>query len=183
MLIRKSFHFIRHGETIHNAQDICAGGQTDSPLSPIGMEQATSLREHLEDKKFDAIFASPLKRAVETAFHATGQTPEILEDLREWKLGDFEETPVDPFLTHIKTLPHHIPLPKGESREEFFNRSLTALNTILKKHNNPLIVAHGGTYWAILHAFQLPNQHIKNATCLHFEWQESLTITPIPNKT
>ena len=181
MLIQKSFHFMRHGETIHNAQKLCAGGVTDSPLTSTGIEQATSLRKHLGKKKFGAIFASPLKRAVDTAFLATGKKPTISVNLREWDLGDFEETPADAFLSHIRTLPFQNPLPKGESRENFFNRSLIALNDILKNYENPLIVAHGGTYWAILHAFQLDYQHIDNATCLYFEWKDSLRITEIAN--
>lgn len=179
MLIRKSFYFIRHGETDHNAKASCAGGKTDVPLNSKGIEQATLLQDHLKTHQFGAIFSSPMKRAVETAFLATNQTPKISVDLREWELGDFEETPADIFLKHIRDLPFHIPLPNGESREVFFSRSHGALNAILKTWETPLIVAHGGTYWAILHAFQLPYQHIENATCLHFDWKDTLTIKTV----
>lgn len=92
----------------------------DVPLNPKGIEQAGSLRKHLKDKKFGAIFASPLKRAIDTAFLATGQIPILSADLREWEAGDFEEKPVAAFLKHIRDLPAHIPLPKGRVSRGFF---------------------------------------------------------------
>ena len=173
MLMRVPFYFIRHGETDHNAKEICAGGKTNTPLNAKGIEQANSLKTLLQDKNFWAIFSSPLERAVDTAFLATGQVPQISVDLREWEVGEFEETLVAPFLLHIQTLPFQTLLPKGESKEMFFNRSIAALNEILQTFDHPLIVAHGGTYWAILYALQLQYQHIDNATCLYFTWEKN----------
>ncbi|HXF90505.1 MAG TPA: histidine phosphatase family protein, partial [Candidatus Nitrosotenuis sp.] len=36
MLVKKSFYFVRHGETDHNRRLLCAGGGTDIPLNEIG---------------------------------------------------------------------------------------------------------------------------------------------------
>ena len=174
MLLQKSFYFVRHGQTDHNAQEICAGGTTDVSLNQNGCAQAEALYSLLQEKKFGAVFASPLKRAVTTAFLATGQHPQISHDLREWELGDFEGAPVKSFLAHLPTLPFQEALPKGESREYFFKRSLDAVNEVLKNYETPLIVAHGGTYWAILHTLQLPTELLDNGRCIYFEWGKTL---------
>lgn len=174
VLIRKSFYFIRHGETEHNFKSLCAGGKIDTPLNKQGIEQAILLRKNLKDKKFDFVFSSPLKRAVDTAFLATGQMPQISFDLREWELGDFENGPVEDFFNATRTLPFSQCLPNGESKEGFFQRSIAALNEILHAEGTSLIVAHGGTYWAILHALGLPHSHIGNAECIYFEGKDSL---------
>lgn len=177
MLIQKSFYFVRHGETEHNAAGIAAGGMTDTPLNNKGIHQASLLRDKLMDKKFGRIFSSPMKRAHETAFLATGQKPHVSVDLREWEFGDLERSSIESFLKHSNNLPFQECLPNGESKEIFFNRSIKALNSILKEHENPLVVAHGGTYWAIAHTIGVPNNDIENSECIYFEYERSWKIS------
>jgi len=57
---------IRHGATVLSAEDRFAGS-TDVLLSDEGRAQATALGERLADAELVAVYASPMKRTVETA--------------------------------------------------------------------------------------------------------------------
>jgi broad specificity phosphatase PhoE len=57
---------IRHGATVLSAEDRFAGS-TDVLLSDEGRAQATALGERLADAELAAVYASPMKRTVETA--------------------------------------------------------------------------------------------------------------------
>ena len=57
---------VRHGETDWNA-DGRLQGHTDRPLSEFGRRQARQLAQELADENLDAIYASDLSRARETA--------------------------------------------------------------------------------------------------------------------
>ena len=60
------FYLIRHGESLYNAEGRIQG-QSDVALSPLGLLQAQAIAEALADETIDAIFASPLRRAWQTA--------------------------------------------------------------------------------------------------------------------
>jgi broad specificity phosphatase PhoE len=64
----KSFHLtiVRHGETHSNKEGIVAG-QTDAPLSVVGVSQAARLGERFADEKFTHWLTSDLSRARDTA--------------------------------------------------------------------------------------------------------------------
>ncbi|HEY5374704.1 MAG TPA: histidine phosphatase family protein [Polyangiaceae bacterium] len=57
---------IRHGATVLSAEDRFAGS-TDVLLSDEGRAQATALGERLADAELAAVYASPMKRTLETA--------------------------------------------------------------------------------------------------------------------
>ncbi len=57
---------IRHGATVLSAEDRFAGS-TDVLLSDEGRAQASALGERLADAELAAVYASPMKRTVETA--------------------------------------------------------------------------------------------------------------------
>jgi broad specificity phosphatase PhoE len=61
-----TLHFVRHGETDWNREGRIQGG-TDVPLSAAGREQARELAVSLAERPIGAIYASDLRRAVETA--------------------------------------------------------------------------------------------------------------------
>ncbi len=62
------FTFVRHGESVGNAENRLQG-QSDFPLSEKGRAQALALAQRFqtEGATFDAVLASPLSRARETA--------------------------------------------------------------------------------------------------------------------
>src|SRR2546421_2092518 len=83
---------VRHGETDWNA-DGRLQGHTDRPLSDFGRRQARQLAEELANESLEAIYASDLARARETA-EIVGKRlglPVVLEpELREkdWGTGE-----------------------------------------------------------------------------------------------
>lgn len=84
-------YLVRHGQTDWNTE-MRAQGRKDVPLNATGRTQAEKLRESIKDLEFDAVYASPLRRAAETAEIAMGDKYEILYDDRlvERSFGDFE---------------------------------------------------------------------------------------------
>lgn len=174
VLAPRSFFFIRHGETEHNVKNICAGGTVDSALTERGKDQARSLGLRLPQKEFGAIFSSTLQRAKDTAQLITNRNPETNFNLREWDLGLFEEKPVEQLVFHIQNPEFNGELPGGESKSLFFNRSISTINNILINNQTPLIVAHGGTYWALLDSLGLNNELIDNCECIFFEYSNGI---------
>ena len=57
---------VRHGETVDNARQIMQG-QTQGCLNERGREQAEQVARRLADEPIDAIVASDLRRAIQTA--------------------------------------------------------------------------------------------------------------------
>src|SRR2546421_645446 len=57
---------VRHGESEWNRISRYQG-QADAPLSELGLRQAEALGQRLALEKIDAIYASPLQRALRTA--------------------------------------------------------------------------------------------------------------------
>ena len=83
---------IRHGETDWNV-DTRIQGQLDIPLNPKGRWQAQRVARALASEGLDAIYASDLQRALETArcvAHGCGRDIVTDAGLRERGFGDFE---------------------------------------------------------------------------------------------
>lgn len=83
---------VRHGETVHNVAGI-AQGWNDSALSDSGRRQVELLAKRMAAEEPDAIFSSPLQRALTTAeaiSKATGVAIQTLDDLREMNYGHWE---------------------------------------------------------------------------------------------
>src|SRR5580704_7422596 len=57
---------VRHGETVFNAAGRIQG-QTDSELSELGRRQCQLVAQALAGEPIEAIYSSPLKRALEGA--------------------------------------------------------------------------------------------------------------------
>ncbi|MCL2637284.1 MAG: histidine phosphatase family protein [Oscillospiraceae bacterium] len=85
-------YIARHGETQSNVERRLTGGRTNSPLTENGIEQAKQLGKSLEDITFDAVYSSPLERAVDTVKLAFGDkyAINIDERLEEIRLGILE---------------------------------------------------------------------------------------------
>ena len=84
---------IRHGATVLSAEDRFAGA-TDVELSDEGRNQARCLGERLADAELAAVYASPMRRTVETAKLVIGSHRLDLETdagLREIDHGRWEQ--------------------------------------------------------------------------------------------
>ena len=83
-----------HGTTTDNEQHL-GTGWLPGELSALGIEQSKKLREQVSDERFDVVFCSDLKRAVDSAKFAFEGTYEIIPDnrLRECNYGDLNGKP------------------------------------------------------------------------------------------
>jgi len=146
---------VRHGQTDWNAGQRIQG-HTDIPLNDAGRLQARQLAAALVDERFDAVYASDLARAQQTADALTPLSgTAVLTDvgLRERCFGDFEG------LSHGQVEaawpeqsrrwrrrdPHYAP-PGGESLWVFYARCIGAAERLALRHagQSIAIVAHGG---------------------------------------
>ncbi len=85
----------RHGQTNLNKKRLMQG-LTDEPLNETGIAQAKAARERIGDVHFDAVYASPLQRAIMTGAIIGGVSPEeVLIDKRliETDFGRYEQRP------------------------------------------------------------------------------------------
>jgi alpha-ribazole phosphatase len=146
-------------------------GRLDVPLSTAGRAQAAAIAETLRDARLDAIFASPLRRAIDTAAPlAEARTLEVLthDGLRELDFGALEGLTFDDIARERPELyerwmtdPTQTQFPDGESFADLRERALAAATEIRSEHERAAIVAHGGVTRAILaDALQMPARAI-----------------------
>ena len=132
-----------HGTTTDNENGI-ATGWSPGELSELGIKQSKDLGQIVQGKKFDAIFCSDLKRAVDSAKVAFGDRYEIIQDkrLRECNYGDYNGQ-----AEHFKdNLTNYIdkPFPNGESYKDVEKRMREFLRSVSQNYNNKHVafVAH-----------------------------------------
>jgi broad specificity phosphatase PhoE len=145
---------IRHGETEWNKQRRIQGCRSDTRLSPKGLEQADRLAAALRKERIDAICASPMKRASETAqiMAEVCKLPvHVFNELREIDAGEldglFERDLTGPYETAWKEFRNgnaSTPLPGGESLQDLQKRTSWAVDRMLEKHidGTVVVVAH-----------------------------------------
>lgn len=145
---------IRHGETEWNKQRRIQGCRSDTRLSQKGLEQADRLAAALRKERVDAIYASPMKRASETAqiiAEACKLQVHVFNELREIDAGEldglFEHELTGPYETAWKEFRNgnaSTPLPGGESLQDVQKRTSWAVDRMLEKHidGTVVVVAH-----------------------------------------
>ena len=88
-------YIIRHGQTEKNKANLLQG-RSEHPLNETGIRQAQEAGEWFAEQGiiFDAVFSSPLKRAIDTGKIAAGKgsdfRPDIDERLIEMEYGPYE---------------------------------------------------------------------------------------------
>lgn len=85
---------VRHGSSLREEGESMVGGRRDPVLSPDGHTQAEAVARRLTETPVAAMFVTPLQRTSQTAAPLAavlGQTPEVVEELREVCLGDREQ--------------------------------------------------------------------------------------------
>ena len=149
-------YIARHGETEFNALKRLQGGGLDTPLTQTGILQAKGLGKSIEGINFDAIYSSPLKRAMDTACIAfNDQTlfsgklfgKKTFTDPRlvEIGLGDAEGLLWDNEMVNISANPvEYIPPPGGEKLEDMIDRLDSFLQELATKdYKKVFVLAHG----------------------------------------
>ena len=151
---------LRHGLSTGNEKGIIQG-QKDYPLTEEGIEQSRSLSRYWKDHdvSFDAIIASPLLRAKQTAeIIASGMNLPIEFDeiWCERQSGKAEGKPFSEVKLHYADQPNdtaYDPLfETGESRWDLFIRAANAMQHLLQRPTGSyLVVSHGAILDTALH--------------------------------
>ena len=131
---------VRHGETDWNAEGRLQG-HTDRPLNDFGRRQAAALAERLADDDIDAVYASDLARARETAEILGNRLglPVVTDpDLRERNWGNWEG-----LTGSERDRVEYV----GEEREAHGERVIRAVRRIAEQHPGEriVVVTHGGS--------------------------------------
>lgn len=150
-----TIYVIRHGETDSNIRHTCLGHK-DVPLNAAGRAQAAALAKRLDNVRFDAVYSSPLERAVQTVapILKKGVQLTLSYDLIERDFGDWDDMTfneireADPH-GYVRWKENWIDyvVPGGESSAQVQARVNTALEKILSAHKGQTIalVTHLGT--------------------------------------
>ena len=140
-----------HGTTTDNEKDI-SSGWFDVELSELGVKQSIELKDKIKDKKFDDVFCSDLKRAVESAKLTFEGTVPIIPDarLRECNYGEYNAKPsaiVEPMQEKCITERFS----EGESYEDVKARIADFLKFLKENYDGKsvAIVAHKGPQLAL----------------------------------
>ena len=162
-------YLVRHGETDWNlARRI--QGSTDIPLNETGRAQAAATGRLLARRDWDAIVASPLGRARETASIIAAEIglgePEIVDAIVERNYGDAEGltgTEID------QRYPNGAEVPGRETRDEVTSRVIPALVAIAERHPDQavIVVTHGGVIRSVLTEIEpdhAPGEPIRNGS-------------------
>jgi len=133
-----------HGTTTDNQKHI-SSGWFDVELSDLGVKQSKELPTQIGDKKFEVVFCSDLKRAVDSANISFEGKFQIIKDerLRECNYGDYNAKPseeVEPLQEKSITTP----FPNGESYEDVKARIKDFLDYLKENYDGKhiAIVAH-----------------------------------------
>jgi 2,3-bisphosphoglycerate-dependent phosphoglycerate mutase len=151
---------IRHGRSA----DVVPGTpeSKDPGLHEIGRGQAQALADRLATKRIDAVYASHLARAIETAqplADARGLTVNVVEDLQEVLLGDWGEGEFrrraaigDPEFLAAMATGRWDAIPGAERDEDLRARVTTTVLGFGTAHvdQTVAVVSHGGAINACL---------------------------------
>ena len=149
--------FVRHGETEYNRRQIVQGRGIDAALNATGRAQAEAVAARLAGVAFDAIYASTLRRAIETALVIAAEHGALpvrrLDDLAEMAWGVYEGAPHTPqlrqdferFRARWRRGEFDFRIEGGESILDVQARGRRAVDTILAAHpgETVLVVTHG----------------------------------------
>ena len=181
---------LRHGFSLSNAERRYTG-QSDIPLSPLGLEQAERVADLLcATEKIDAIYASDLSRAMQTLAPTAarlGLTVIPEAGLRETDVGlwtgrvyeEVCETDKD-YMARHRADPD-VPCPGGESTRQVYERVIAAVTRILADHEGETVAlathampARCIAAFAAGHGAEQIGQHrvAPNAAIRIYEWAD-----------
>ena len=164
---------VRHAETDWNQVRRIQGGGSNTPLNERGLRQAESLAQRLQTEGLQAIYSSPLERALVTARAIAGYHKlevAVEPSLREIEAGELEGVTVAEIGKHFSQIltaggqgepwPR---IPGGESLPEVRERAWRTIQRLVTKHPEGMlaVVSH---YFVILtiicSVLDLPLSHI-----------------------
>lgn len=146
-----TFALIRHGNCDPVGRYI-AGRKSGIKLSETGSKQARQLVSRFNEIKVDAIYSSPLERAIETASPLAEQkrlklnvAEELLEiDYGTWTGKSFEELSSEPLWRLYNTYRGRVRIPGGEMIPEVVSRMSALMEKLRRAYQGTVVlVSHG----------------------------------------
>lgn len=147
-------YFVRHGQSRDNRQRVHQGSKT--PLSDMGKDQAKRVAARLKKHKIDTIYASPHKRASETAIEigkSLGKPVEYWGDIKEMPnptelIGLYFKHPKAERIRKVIRKHEHKADWKYSDEESFNETKKRAIEVLTKlernhKYGNVVCVSHG----------------------------------------
>lgn len=155
-------YLVRHGETDWNLENKIQG-QTDIPLNDNGRKQARELADKVSRELggIRKIYSSRQKRAQETAQIIGSKLsvfPIVYQGLEEICLGEWEgytwkqvkEVFAEEYQIWHQNRRYQVP-PKGESYQQLLDRLLPALDDIIRKEGQDiLVVTHSAVIMTLM---------------------------------
>jgi len=165
--------FETHSLTTDNEQGI-ATGWLGGRLSERGRGLAAELGERRRDDGVDAVYASDLARAVETAeiaFGATGIPVRLDWRLREVDYGELNGASADAIAAE-RARQVEVPFPGGESYRDAVRRVASFLDDARTDcaGERILLIGHTATRWALDHL--LDDRPLEQVVTTPFDWRE-----------
>jgi len=139
---------VRHGQTPTTGK-VLPGRAAGLHLAEAGVQQAHAVAERIAElPRVDAIYASPLERARETAApigKALQQRVKINKGLLECDFGDWTGEQLStlmkkPEWSTVQRAPSSFRFPNGESFTEMQTRMVTTLDNIRQEHPGGVVV-------------------------------------------
>ena len=155
---------VRHAESLGN-REFRLQGRREFPLTERGWQQAEALAGRLAARPLAALYASPIRRALDTAGPLAarlGLTVQIEQRVQEYDFGEAlsgltwqeirEKQPalIEALLANREDFPHY---PGEEGREAFKERVSGAMWEIAGRHEGDqavMVVTHAGPIAAFL---------------------------------
>lgn len=169
---------IRHGENDFVKSSKMAGRIPGIHLNEKGRNQAETLAEALKDFPINAIYSSPLERAMETATPIAQarkleifQEPDLMDtNIGRWEGRSWKVLRLTKAWKVVQQAPSRFRFPEGESFVEAQFRYANTLERIVKKHNKPkdivAVVFHADPIkLAVSHFLGLPLDHFQRLSC------------------
>ena len=194
------FLLVRHGETKWNREERFRG-RADLALNETGLRQAQAVARSLKAWSVSAIYASPLRRTVQTASAIGSElalgvvTLDGLVDIDfgSWQgLSDQEAAKQDGDLLRTwYESPQKVRFPGGESLEDVRQRVLAAIENVAARHSQDtvVLVSHNVVCRVVMCAMLgLDNSsfwHVKQDVCTLniFELRDGLPTVTLVNDT
>ena len=151
-----TLYLVRHGATDANLQRpyVLQGHGIDLPLNPIGQRQAERVAGLLAHKSISAVYASPMRRALETARAIAARCSAdvvVRDELIECNVGRWEGLSWDGIreqfphdYENFQRDPSQFPYLGGETYGDVARRAVPVLEQLLERHANErfVVVAH-----------------------------------------
>src|SRR4030042_2559550 len=141
---------VRHGETLWNRERRIQGCRSNTELSMRGKGQAEKIALSLKSQKIANICASPLKRAMDTAYviaKAYGLEVRTIPELKEIDAGELEgltekqlKGRYGEFWEEWERGNPSLRLPGGESLDELQRRAWRAIEHITERYPDEMVV-------------------------------------------